>query len=106
MTSVLDQMLAAAAQAAGANWNSVRGNAETFAKNLIQDSEQLAKDFAAGKIDSDDVKTDLKMLGDYTDIVENYLEDAVKAAAAIRRTKSGRSLINHAAASSGTHAKR
>ena len=81
MASVLDQMLAAAAMAAGANWNSVRGDAEIFAKNLIRDSEQIAKDFAAGNIDGDDVKTDLKMLGDYADIVKNYLEDAVKAAA-------------------------
>jgi len=79
--TVLDQMLAAAAKAAGGSWEKIEPDLEGFAQNLIQDSTQIASDLAAGKIDEDEANTQFTMLADYSAIVANYTGAAVKIAA-------------------------
>ena len=80
-TNILDQMLAAATKAAGNVWNNVKGDVTTFAQNLAQDSTQLATDYAAKSINDDELKTELQLLGDYTAILKNYTDTAIRAAA-------------------------
>jgi len=79
--TLLDQMLAAAAKAAGSNWDEISGDLKSFAQNLLRDSKRIATDRAAGRISDDEAKVQLQMLADYADIVENYTEDAIKASA-------------------------
>jgi hypothetical protein len=79
--AVIDQMLAAAANAAGATWGKIEPDLEGFAQNLVQDSAQIASDLATGKIDEDEANVQFKLLADYSAIVANYAEAAVKAAA-------------------------
>ena len=81
MATTLDDMLAAAEAAAGANWNTIRGDLQNFAKNLVQDSAQTAADFAAGAITAEDVKVQLEGLEDQAAIIKNYAVTAVKEAA-------------------------
>jgi hypothetical protein len=77
--TLLDQMLASAAKAAGSNWAMISDDLKSFAENLINDSKRIAADLASGKISQDEAKVQLQMLADYADIVANYGEDAVKA---------------------------
>jgi hypothetical protein len=74
-------MLAAAAKAAGDVWNNVKSDVTSFAEKLIEDSAKVAADYATGKIDEDDLKTDIQMLGDFAAIIKNYDTDALKEAA-------------------------
>jgi hypothetical protein len=80
-TDVLNQMLAAAAKAAGGVWNTVKGDVSNFAQNLIQDSAKITADYAAKAIDEDELKMELQMLGDYTAIIKNYTDTAIRVAA-------------------------
>jgi len=79
--TLLDQMLASAAKAAGGSWGTISGDLQSFAQNLLNDSKRIAADLATAKISQDEAKVQLEMLADYSDIVANYAEDAVKAAA-------------------------
>ena len=79
--TVIDQMLAAAANAAGATWGKIEPDLRGFAKNLVQDSARIASDLATAKIDKDEADIQFQMLADYSAIVANYAEAAVKAAA-------------------------
>lgn len=79
--TILDQMLAAAAKAAGGVWTKIQPDVTTFAQNLIQDSAQVAADYAAKMIDSDDLKVELQMLQDYTSILRNYTNTAIRVTA-------------------------
>jgi hypothetical protein len=78
--TLLDQMLAAALTAAGANWGIIKDDLGTFSKNLIDDSARIAGDLASGAIDKDDANIQFQMLADYSAIIANYAEDAVKVA--------------------------
>ena len=79
--TLLDQMLASAAKVAGANWGTISDDLKSFAENLVRDSKRIATDLASGKIDEDEAKVQLQMLADYSDIIANYAEDALKASA-------------------------
>ena len=79
--TLVDQMLASAAKAAGSSWGTISDDLRSFAQNLVNDSKRIAADLATGKISPDEAKVQLQMLADYSDIVANYAEDAVKAAA-------------------------
>jgi hypothetical protein len=79
--TLLDQMLAAALAAAGAHWGIIKDDLGTFSQNLIDDSSRIAAQLASGAIDKDDADIQFQMLADYSAIVANYAEDAVKASA-------------------------
>ena len=81
MSTVVDDMLKAAAEAAGAQWGTVSSDLETFARNLARNSAGVAADLQSGQITPTEARVELDELEDQADIIRNYAEQAAKLAA-------------------------
>jgi hypothetical protein len=79
--NILQQMLAAAAQAAGAQWGTFSSDVEGFAQQLVQESGQTAADLAAGNITQAQAKVQFDGIADASEMIANYTEESVKLAA-------------------------
>jgi hypothetical protein len=82
MTSpVVQQMLTAAAHAAGAQWGTIRADLEAFATNLANDCTATAANLAAGTITPDDARAEMRDEANEAAIIANYAELTAKRAA-------------------------
>ena len=78
--ALLDDMLRAASQAAGANWPGISADMKTFAQNLIDDSRATGESYATGQISADDVTDELHAIGNEARLIEGYAEQRSKQA--------------------------
>jgi hypothetical protein len=79
--STLDDMLAAAATAAGQDWGSIKNDVTSFAQDLIQDTATTAANAASGAITQAEAKVEFDEEADFSGIIANYASDALKVVA-------------------------
>lgn len=79
--NLVQDMLAAAAQAAGAHWQSVRGDLESFVQDLAANAAQVGAAFKAGTTTAEDLREELQDLGNEAVIIGRYADQAAKLAA-------------------------
>jgi hypothetical protein len=79
MASVVQDMLTAAEQAAGAKWNDIRPDVTSFAEQLVQQTAQTATDLASGAISKAEGKVEFDQMSDFSAIVADYAQVALRA---------------------------
>jgi hypothetical protein len=78
---ILQQMLAAAQNAAGGQWATFSSDVEDIAKDLLQRGAEIQQQLAAGQISQADAKIELDGVADATAMLGNYTDESVKLAA-------------------------
>jgi len=81
MADLVDDMLAAAADAAGAQWGTISADITGFVENLAADSAQTAAKLTQGAITPADAKVELAGLEDQGALIGLYAEEAEQLAA-------------------------
>jgi hypothetical protein len=80
-TNVLQQLLGAAQTAAGANWAAISGDVQTFAQEITQSTAQTTEDLVSGAISESEAKVQYDELTDFTAMLAEYGDAALKATA-------------------------
>jgi hypothetical protein len=79
--NIVQQMLAAAAKAAGAEWGEISKDVGRFSEDLAKVSAEIAEDLANGSISVDEAHVLFQGMIHISAMIANYAEEATKIAA-------------------------